>query len=102
MMETLTPTQRAVYLLREGIGCPYVRISELLHMSFAHARRQVSRAQQRLVGRRRRQPVDSVAYRRLVQAFFAAARSGEFGHLARVLAADGGQPLPCNAARQLT
>ncbi|MCX5329148.1 sigma-70 family RNA polymerase sigma factor [Streptomyces sp. NBC_00140] len=91
LMETLTPTQRAAYLLREGFGHPYVRISELLGLSVANARQQVSRAQQRLAADRRRQPVDSVAHRRLVQAFFGAARSGDVERLERILATDAGR-----------
>src|SRR3954468_9497101 len=33
LMETLTPRQRAAYVLREGFGCPYDRIAEILHLS---------------------------------------------------------------------
>lgn len=93
MMETLTPTQRAAYLLREGFGYPYVQISELLCISVANTRQQVSRAHQRLADSRRRRPVGAIAHRRLVQAFFAAARSGDVGHLEWVLAADAGEQL---------
>ncbi|MGP4008442.1 sigma factor-like helix-turn-helix DNA-binding protein [Streptomyces sp. 4N124] len=48
LMETLTPRQRAAYVLREGFGYPYSRISEILHLSVVNARQQVSRAQDRL------------------------------------------------------
>ncbi|MBK6018261.1 sigma-70 family RNA polymerase sigma factor [Streptomyces sp. MBT53] len=90
LMEALTPTQRAVYVLREGFGYPYTRISGILRLSVANARQQVSRAQKRLATDHGRQPVDSVAYRRLVQAFLAAAQSGDLAHLERVLATDAG------------
>ncbi|WP_427917313.1 sigma-70 family RNA polymerase sigma factor [Streptomyces sp. cg40] len=92
LMEALTPTQRAVYVLREGFAYPYTRISGILRLSVANARQQVSRAQKRLATEHSRQPVDSVAYRRLVQAFLAAARSGDLAHLERVLATDAGRP----------
>lgn len=95
LMETLTPTQRAAYLLREGFGYPYAQISEVLGLSVANARQQVSRAQQRLAADRRRQPVDSVAHRRLVQAFFAAARSGDVERLERLLATEAGRLPAC-------
>ncbi|MFF3374107.1 sigma-70 family RNA polymerase sigma factor [Streptomyces sp. NPDC002680] len=85
LMETLTPRQRAAYVLREGFGYPYGRISEVLRLSIANARQQVTRAQQRLATGHCRQPVDSVAHRRLVQAFLAAARSGDLAGLERVL-----------------
>jgi RNA polymerase sigma factor (sigma-70 family) len=88
LMERLTPRQRAVYVLREGFGYPYSRIAELLGLGVANARQHVSRAQERLDANRHRQPVDSVAHRRLVQAFLAAAQSGDLGHLEAVLAAD--------------
>ncbi|WP_105969015.1 sigma-70 family RNA polymerase sigma factor [Streptomyces geranii] len=86
LMETLTPRQRAAYVLREGFGCPYGRISEVLGLSAANARQQVVRAQQRLVSGHRRQPVDSVAHRRLVETFLAAAGTGDLTDLERVLA----------------
>ncbi len=102
-METLTPTQRAAYLLREGFGYPYVQISELLCISVAKTRQQVSRAHQRVAAGRRRPPpaaadrrrpsVDAIARRRLVEAFFTAARSGDVEHLARILAAGAGEQL---------
>ncbi|MFI8073801.1 sigma-70 family RNA polymerase sigma factor [Streptomyces sp. NPDC086033] len=88
LMETLTPRQRAAYVLREGFGCPYDRIAEILHLSVVNTRQQVARAQRRLNGDRRREQVDSVAHRRLVQAFFAAAQTGDLGHLERVLSTD--------------
>lgn len=89
LMETLTPRQQAAYVLREGFGYPYGRISEVLRLSIANARQQVTRAQQRLATGHCRQPVDSVAHRRLVRAFLAAARSGDLAGLERVLSEAG-------------
>lgn len=88
LMETLTPRQRAAYVLREGFGCPYDRIAGILGLSIVNTRQQVARAQRRLTGDHRGQPVDAVAHRRLVQAFFSAAQTGDLGHLERVLSAD--------------
>ncbi|MEU2619594.1 sigma-70 family RNA polymerase sigma factor [Streptomyces sp. NPDC007157] len=88
LLATMTPRQRAAYVLREGFGYSYDGIAALLHLSVVNARQQVARAQQRLGSRRHRQEVDSVAHRRLVQAFLGAARSGELAHLERVLLAD--------------
>ncbi|MGW5665443.1 sigma-70 family RNA polymerase sigma factor [Streptomyces sp. NPDC003758] len=88
LMETLTPSQRAVYVLREGFGYPYSRISQILHVSVPNARQQLFRAQERLAGSRRLRPVDPDAHRRLVRAFRTAARSGDLVPLERVLAAD--------------
>ncbi|WP_254390689.1 sigma factor-like helix-turn-helix DNA-binding protein [Streptomyces sp. AC550_RSS872] len=85
LMQTLTPTQRAAYVLREGFRYPYDRIAGLLGIGVANARQQVSRAQGRLTTNRGRQPVDAVAHRRLVQAFLAAAQSGDLAPLETVL-----------------
>ncbi|SDM31913.1 hypothetical protein SAMN04487981_10197 [Streptomyces sp. cf386] len=75
-------------LQREGFGYPYNRIAELLGLGVPNARQHVSRAQERLDANRHRQPVDSVAHRRLVQAFLAAAQSGDLGRLEAVPTAD--------------
>ncbi|MCM3298308.1 sigma-70 family RNA polymerase sigma factor [Streptomyces pseudogriseolus] len=88
LLATLTPNQRAAYLLREGFGCSYDRIAALLQLSVVNARQQVFRAQRRLDTGRRRQEVDSVAHRRLVQAFLGAARTGDLACLERVLLED--------------
>ncbi|MET7687782.1 hypothetical protein ABZT06_07315 [Streptomyces sp. NPDC005483] len=61
-----------------------------LHLSVVDTRQQVARAQWRLNGDRRRQQVDCVARRRLVQAFPSAAQTGDLGHLVRVLSSDAG------------
>ncbi len=85
LLQTLTPNQRAAYVLREAFGYSYDQIGDLLHLSVTNARQQVSRAQDRLDNRRHRQHVDAVTHRRLVQAIFTAARTGDLGQLERVL-----------------
>ncbi|MFC5212520.1 sigma-70 family RNA polymerase sigma factor [Streptomyces coerulescens] len=90
LMQTLTPRQRAVYVLREGFDYPYDRIAGLLGIGVANTRQQISRAQERLAADRPRRPVDSVAHRRLVQAFLAAAQYGDLAHLEAVLATEAG------------
>ncbi|MER6954207.1 MULTISPECIES: sigma factor-like helix-turn-helix DNA-binding protein [unclassified Streptomyces] len=98
LMERLTPSQRAAYVLREGFGYPYDRISELLRLTVPNARQLNTRAHQRLAADRGRQPVDAAAHRRLVQAFLAAARSGDTAQLEDVLAADAARDR-CGPAR---
>jgi RNA polymerase sigma factor (sigma-70 family) len=93
LLETLTPPQRAAFVLREGFGYPYERIAGLLHLSVVNARQQVARAQRRLGAKRRRQPVDSISHRRLVQAFLAAAQGGDLDRLEQVLLTESG-PAP--------
>jgi RNA polymerase sigma factor (sigma-70 family) len=89
LMETLTPTERAAYVLREGFGYPYRRISEVLYLGVANTRQLVRRAHHRLAtDRRRRQPVNSAAHRRLVLTFLAAAQAGNLAGLEKLLSAD--------------
>ncbi|MEW1776699.1 sigma-70 family RNA polymerase sigma factor [Streptomyces sp. NPDC086777] len=88
LLATLTPRQRAAYVLREGFGYSYDNIAALLHLSVVNARQQVARAKQRLGSHRHHQEVDAVTHRRLVHAFLGAARSGDLAHLERVLLAD--------------
>ncbi|WP_158564036.1 sigma-70 family RNA polymerase sigma factor [Jiangella anatolica] len=85
LMERLTPHERATYLLREGFGYPYRRIAEVLRLQVAHTRQLARRAQQRLASDRR-VPVDAAARRRLLEAFLAAARTGDLAGLERLLA----------------
>nr|WSX75418.1 sigma-70 family RNA polymerase sigma factor [Streptomyces sp. NBC_00899] len=92
LLETLTPRQRAAYVLREGFGYPYDRIAGLLHLSVVNTRQQVTRAQQRLAEQRRRQTVDSLTHRRFVQAFLAAAQAGDLARLEQVLLSDADRP----------
>lgn len=99
LLETLTPRQRAVFVLRQGFGYPYDRIAGLLHLSVANARQQVTRAQQRLDAPCRRQPVDVVAHRRLVQALLAAAQVGDLARLEQVLLSDAGEPMSAPLGR---
>ncbi|HEY8987089.1 MAG TPA: sigma-70 family RNA polymerase sigma factor [Streptomyces sp.] len=98
LLRTLTAKQCAAYVLREGFGYAYDRIGELLGMSAANARKQVSRAQERLGSRRHREPVDPAVHRRLVEAILTAARTGDLGRLEETLTAGDGpaRHRPCS------
>ncbi|MBB5790357.1 sigma factor [Jiangella mangrovi] len=85
LMERLTPVERATYLLREGFDYPYRRIAELLRLQVAHTRQLARRARLGLASDRR-EPVDAAARRRLVEAFLAAARTGDLAVLETLLA----------------
>ncbi|WP_439677374.1 sigma-70 family RNA polymerase sigma factor [Embleya sp. MST-111070] len=92
LLRALTPKQRAAYVLREAFDYSYDEIGELLGLTVANARQQVSRAQERLRNRRHRQHVDPAAHRRLVQAIVAAARTGDLRRLEAVLTAADAPP----------
>ncbi len=87
LLERLSATDRAVYVLREAFEYPYRRIAQLLELSEANVRQILSRARRRLSADVRRE-VDAGAHRRLFEAFLAAARTGELAPLEQLLADD--------------
>ena len=87
MLERLTPTERAAYVLREAFAYPYDQISEIVQLSEAAARQLVSRARKHLAGERRRE-VPRAEHRRLLTAFLSAAQTGDLEELERLLAED--------------
>jgi RNA polymerase sigma-70 factor (ECF subfamily) len=87
LLEKLSPTERAAYVLREAFDYPYSRIAEVVEVSEVAARQLVSRARRHLADSRRR-PVSAVRRRELLDSFLAAARVGDLAGLERVLAED--------------
>jgi RNA polymerase sigma-70 factor (ECF subfamily) len=86
LMETLSPSERAAYLLREAFDYPYRRISDVLATSEANARQLVARARLRLASGPRRQ-VSAAEQQRVIDAFVHAAQTGELTTLEQLLAA---------------
>src|SRR5690606_2123015 len=87
MLEKLTPTERAAYVLREAFAYEYAQIAEIVQCSQDAARQLVSRARKHLAGERRRE-AEPAEQRRLLTAFIAAARPGDLGELERLFAGD--------------
>ncbi|MWB98723.1 RNA polymerase sigma-70 factor [Agromyces seonyuensis] len=87
MLERLTPTERAAYVLREAFDYEYAQIAEIVDCSQAAARQLVSRARKHLAGEARRE-VEPDEQRRLLTAFVAAARTGDLAQLERLFAED--------------
>lgn len=87
LLQTLSPMERAAYVLREAFGYPYQRIGALLRVSSACTRQLVARARQG-IGARARRPVAPAAHSRLVRLFLAASRSGNLSALEQLLVAD--------------
>jgi RNA polymerase sigma factor (sigma-70 family) len=83
----LSPAERAAYVLREAFDYPYRQIGEVLALSEANARQLVTRARRRLRGEHRR-PVRATEQQRLLDAFVAAAKTGDLATLEQLLAAD--------------
>ncbi|MBM7503691.1 RNA polymerase sigma-70 factor [Agromyces aurantiacus] len=87
MLERLTPTERAAYVLREAFAYGYPQICEIVQVSEVAARQLVSRARKRLAGERRRE-VTRQEQQRLLTAFLAAAKTGDLDELERLFTED--------------
>ncbi|WP_369371403.1 RNA polymerase sigma-70 factor [Promicromonospora sp. Populi] len=87
LLERLTPTERAAYVLREAFGYGYPEIADIVGVSQAATRQLVSRARKHLASERRN-PVTAEERRTLLDAFLAAARAGDVGRLEHLLAED--------------
>ena len=87
LLERLSPVERASYVLREAFSYPHGEIADILHVEEANARQLVTRAREH-VSSGRRAPVSSTAQRRLLNAFVAAARTGDLAKLESLFASD--------------
>jgi RNA polymerase sigma-70 factor, ECF subfamily len=87
LMEKLSPSERAAYLLREAFDYPYRRIADVLATSEANARQLVTRGRLHLAGEPRRQ-VSPAEQQRFIDAFVNAAQTGDLTTLEQLLAAD--------------
>jgi RNA polymerase sigma-70 factor (ECF subfamily) len=87
LLEKLTPTERAAYVLREAFDYPYDQIAEIVRTSQVAARKLVSRAREHLAAGRRA-PAPAAEQKRLLTAFVAAATAGDLATLEQLFAAD--------------
>jgi RNA polymerase sigma-70 factor, ECF subfamily len=87
VLEKLTPTERAAFVLREAFDYPYERIAEILQVKEATARKLLSRAR-RSIGAERQKSVEAGHQHRLLAAFLRAAQAGSFDALEALLADD--------------
>jgi RNA polymerase sigma-70 factor (ECF subfamily) len=87
LLEKLSPTERAAYVLREAFDYPYRQIAEVLQLEEANTRQLVTRARQH-IAEGRRTPVSSAEQRRLLEAFITAAQKGDLAGLEGLLASD--------------
>lgn len=91
LMERLSATERAAYVLREAFAYPYPLIAEMIRTSVASARQLVSRARKHMSAETTR-AADVQAQRRLFRAFLQAAHGGDAGPLERLLCAEALEP----------
>jgi len=101
VLDTLAPAERLAFVLHDLFDLPFDQIAALVDRSPAAARQLASRARRRVRGAQAPEAeVDPAARRRVVLAFFAAARDGDLAALVAVLdpdvvlRADGGASRP--------
>jgi RNA polymerase sigma-70 factor (ECF subfamily) len=87
LLEKLSPTERAAYILREAFDYAYRDIADILRLQEANTRQLMTRARQH-VASGRRTPANATEQRRLLAAFIAAARDGDVAGLEGLLASD--------------
>src|SRR3954463_1571868 len=87
VLERLSPTERAAYILREAFDYPYDELAAILQSSEAAVRQLVSRARKRIRAERRAE-VSGSQQKKLLTAFVEAARSGDLAVLEQLLAKD--------------
>lgn len=88
VLETLGPTERAVFVLREVFEVPYGEIAEALGKSPAAVRQVARRAREHVAARRPRVRVSRSEQQSVVERFLAALRTGQVQELMEVLAPD--------------
>jgi hypothetical protein len=88
VLDTMAPAERLAFVLHDMFGLPFEEIAGLVGRSPAAARQLASRARRRVKGADLRPPDDLARQREVVDAFFAAARGGDFDALVAVLDPD--------------
>jgi RNA polymerase sigma-70 factor (ECF subfamily) len=80
LLEKLSPTERAAYVLREAFDYSYRQIADILQIEEANTRQLVSRARKHIANGRRT-PVSAREQQRLLEAFIGAAQKGDLAAL---------------------
>ncbi|MGW5972246.1 RNA polymerase sigma-70 factor [Streptomyces sp. NPDC055186] len=88
VLESLSPLERAVFVLREAFGYPYAEIAAMLDRGEPAVRQLATRARKHVEDRRPRYDVDPVRRRELTERFLAAAGGGDLEGLLELLAPD--------------
>ena len=88
VLETLAPTERAVFVLREVFETPYDEIAEAVGKTPAAVRQIAHRAREHVAARRPRARVSLAEQEVVVELFLAAVRGGDVQGLLDVLAPD--------------
>jgi RNA polymerase sigma-70 factor, ECF subfamily len=88
VLETLSPPERLAFVLHDIFAMPFDEIAPIIDRSPAAARQLASRARRRVQGQTTVPDADLDTQRKVVDAFLAAARDGDFEALLEVLDPD--------------
>ena len=88
VLETLSPLQRAVFVLREAFDLPYTEIAAVVGREEAAVRQLARRARDDVAARRPRFDQDRTRRREITERFLAACASGDVDRLTSLLARD--------------
>jgi len=88
VLDTLTPAERLAFVLHDMFGMPFEEIAPIVDRSDAATRQLASRARRRARGATPALDPDLREQRRVVDAFLAASRAGDFEALLEVLDPD--------------
>ncbi|WP_430827811.1 RNA polymerase sigma factor SigJ, partial [Candidatus Protofrankia californiensis] len=88
VLETLTPSERLAFVLHDMFAVPFEEIAPILDRTPAAARQLASRARRRLRGTATVPDADLATQRKVVAAFLAASRAGDFDALVALLDPD--------------
>jgi len=88
VLDALTPAERLAFVLHDMFAVPFEEIASLVGRSPAAARQLASRARRRVQGVATSPDADLRSQRAVVDAFYAAARGGDFDALLAVLDPD--------------
>lgn len=88
LLESLSPIERAVFLLREAFGYDYEEIASIVDKSEANCRQIFVRARRHLDAHQVRYAVSAEHNDAIVRSFISATRNGDLDDLVRLLAAD--------------
>jgi RNA polymerase sigma-70 factor (ECF subfamily) len=89
LLETLTPDERAVFVLREVFGFEYDEIAGAVGKSATAVRQVAHRAREHVHARRKRfEPVDAAEAAKVTEQFLTAAATGDMDGLMELLAPD--------------
>ncbi|OFE15685.1 RNA polymerase subunit sigma-70 [Humibacillus sp. DSM 29435] len=88
VLDTLSPPERLAFVLHDMFDLPFAEIAPIVGRSSTSTRQLASRARRRVKGRTAGRPADLPRQRRVIEAYLAAVRGGDFEALVRLLDPD--------------